>query len=281
MENAAEKYITVNGISCRYMTKGAGAPVLLIHGFGEFLEIWSFNLEPLSQHHLVYALDLPGHGLSDKPRIDYTVDLATEFIIEFMQTLGIERASLIGHSAGGRACLDTAINFPEKVNKLVLIDSGGLSNRVPFHYRLSTLPVLSDIIIRPTIKAGLRRGMEKAFYNPDLIEEAWLDLNYQYMKTPRAKDALISLIRSNATFSGPRPGVVMTSKLHLVKSPTLIIHGANDRVIPVEDARNASKLIPNSKLEVFARCGHCPHMEKPDEFNKAVIAFLKPDRQLA
>ena len=198
-----------------------------------------------------------------------------------MQTLGIERASLIGHSAGGRACLDTAINSPEKVNKLVLIDSGGLSNRVPFHYRLSTLPVLSDIIIRPTIKAGLRRGMEKAFYNPDIIEEEWLDLNYQYMKTPGAKDALISLIRSNATFSGPRPGVVMTSKLHLVKSPTLIIHGANDRVIPVEDARNASKLIPNSKLEVFARCGHCPHMEKPDELNKAVISFLKPDRQLA
>jgi len=270
-----ERYITVRGITTRYVAMGAGSPVLLAHGFGEFLEIWSFNLEPLSQHCLVYALDFPGHGLSGKPRVDYTAAFTTEFIIDFMQTLGIEHASLAGHSAGGLARLNAAINFPDKVDKLVLVDSGGLGDEVSIHYRLATLPVLGEILIKPTVKAGIKRGLKRAFYNPDIVKEEWIDLNCQYLKMPGAKEVMLSIIRNGANLSGPRPGLVMTSKLHLVKSPTLIIHGFDDPVVPVGNARNASNLIPNSKLEVFADCGHCPHLEKAAEFNEAVISFLE------
>ena len=269
-----EHYITVRGITTRYVVMGAGSPVLLAHGFGEFLEIWSFNLEPLSQHCLVYAFDFPGHGLSEKPRVDYTAAFTTEFIIDFMQTLGIEHASLVGHSAGGLACLNVAINFPEKVDKLVLVDSGGLGDEVPILYRLATLPVLGEVIIKPTIKAGISRGIKRAFYNPDIVKEDWIDLNCQYLQMHGAKEAMLSIIRNSASLSGPRPGLVMTDKLHLVKSPTLIIHGADDPVVPVGNAQNATNLIPNSKLEVFANCGHCPHIEKAAEFNEAVISFL-------
>lgn len=270
-----EAYITVKGISTRYITMGAGSPVLFVHGFGEFQEIWSFNLESLSQDYLVYALDLPGHGLSQKPPLDYTSTFMTEFVVDFMQTLKIERASLIGHSAGGHTCLNIAINFPKNVEKLVLVDSGGLGDKVPIHYRLATLPLLGEIIIRPTIKAGIKRGIKGAFYNPDIVKAEWVDLNHRYQKMPGAKEAMLSIIRSSATFTGPRHGLLMTPKLHLVKSPTLIIHGADDRIVPVEYAQTASNLIPDSKLEVFAECGHCPHIEKAVEFNETVIAFLR------
>ena len=274
MENLDEKYIAVNGINIRYVVMGTGAPVLLVHGFGEFMEVWWFNIRPLSERYQVYAMDLPGHGLSDKPAIDYSLFFATEFVINFMETIGIEHASLIGHSMGGGMCLNVAINFPERVDKLILVDSGGLSKEAPLLYRLCTLPIVGEVVTAPTVKVGLRRGIKRAFYNPDLVTEEMVDKDYEFMKMPETKRAMLNIIRSNADIRGPYPETVMTDKLHLVKSPTLLIHGAQDEVAPVEYAQNACQLIPNARLKVINECGHCPHIEKASEFNEAVIAFM-------
>ena len=276
MENINEKYIAVNGVTIRYVVMGAGSPLLLVHGFGEFLETWWFVAKPLSQHYLVYALDLPGHGLSEKPHIDYSVAHGAEFVVGFMQALGIKHASLIGHSAGGLLCLIVAINFPQMVDKLILVDSGGLGKGVPLHYRLCTIPILGDIVIKPTIKAGIRMGMERGFYDKGLVTEEWVEKSYQYMKMPGVKQTLLSVIRSNATLKGSRPEAIEIDKLHLIKSPTLLIHGAQDEIVPLEDAQNASSLTPDARLEVFENCGHCPHIEKVPKFIEAVVAFLKP-----
>ena len=147
-----ERYVSVDRVSTRYVLEGAGPPVLLIHGFGEFLEVWGYNITPLSEYFSVYAMDLPGHGLSGEPPGNDTLDFTSEFIVHFMQALGIGHASLVGHSLGGLVCLSVAINFPEKMDKLVLVDSAGLSKEAPLIYRLATLPVLGDIILRPTLK---------------------------------------------------------------------------------------------------------------------------------
>jgi 4,5:9,10-diseco-3-hydroxy-5,9,17-trioxoandrosta-1(10),2-diene-4-oate hydrolase len=274
MQVADERHITVKGVNIRYVVRGAGSPVLLIHGFGVFLELWWFNIEPLSKRYLVYAMDLPGHGLSDKPPIDYTLFFATEFAADFMQALGIEHASLIGHSMGGLLALSVAINFPEKVDKLILVDSAGLSKDAPLLYRLCTVPVIGDIIVKPTIKASLRHGMKRSFYNPELVTEEMVEKDYELMRMPGTKQALLSIIRNNASLSGPHPDVVMTDKLHMVKSPTLLIHGAQDQVIPVEHVQNAYSLISDAKLEVLDECGHCPQIEKAAEFNEIIMQFL-------
>jgi len=126
-----ERCVNIGGISTRYVVEGRGSPILLIHGFGEFLEVWGYNISPLSEHFTVYALDLPGHGLSEEPRADYTLDYAARFVADFMKTLEIKRASLVGHSLGGLLCLKIAIDFPDRVDKLILVDSAGLSNRWP------------------------------------------------------------------------------------------------------------------------------------------------------
>jgi len=275
MEKLDEKYITVEGFKIRYIVSGDGAPTLLIHGFGEFLEVWWFNINPLSEHCQVYAVDLPGHGLSSKPAVDYSISFIHECIVNFMQAVGMEHANLIGHSMGGGIALSMAINFPDKVDKLILVDTAGLSTEASLLHRLCTLPVLGKIIMGPTIKAGLRYGMKKAFYNPNLLTEEMVNKIYEFQKIPGTKQAMLSLIRSNANISGPHPEKNTADKLHLIKSPTLLIHGAQDEVIPVEHAQNACQVIPNARLKVVDECGHCPHIEKAAEFNEAVIAFLK------
>jgi len=279
LKETDNQYITVNGITIRYIVRGDGPPILLIHGFGEFVESWAFNIEPLSEHYLVYVLDLPGHGLSEKPKINYSPLLVADFVIGFMQALRISRASLIGHSIGGFMCLSTAINFPEKVDRLVLVDSGGVSKEMPLRYRLAALPILGEIMVEPTVKAGLRMGIKGTFYNPDLVTDEMVDMTYKYLRMRGAKRAMLSIIRNITNLNGASPEAVVIDKLHLVNAPTLIIHGAQDKTVPVDEVENASKLIPEARLAVFEECGHVPHLEKPAEFNETVLAFLQSERQ--
>jgi pimeloyl-ACP methyl ester carboxylesterase len=117
--------------------------------------------------------------------------------------------------------------------------------------------------------------MKKGFYNPEIIARDWVDLSYKYLKMPKLKRTLWNLIRSNASIDGLNPELIVTDKLRMIKSPTLIIHGAQDEVIPVEYARLACKLIPNVRCEVIDECGHCPQIEKAAQFNDLVAAFLR------
>jgi len=268
-----EKYIEVAGISIRYISIGRGPALLLFHGFGEFLETWPFNIDSFSQYYTVYAIDLPGRGLSQEPGVSYTLDFGTKFALSFMEALKIKRAILIGHSVCGSLCLNLAIKFPEKVDRLILVGSTGLSKKeASFLYRLITL--LGKFIIEPT-KADILAGVKKAFYNPDIVTEQLVNKAYQYLMMPKTKEALLNILRSNVDGKSIKPEMILSEKLHLVNPPTLIIHGVQDRVIPVEYAQNARNLIPEVRLKVFDECGHCPHIERASEFNQAVIAFLK------
>jgi len=272
-EDVDTKYINVDGISTRYVSQGKGPVLLLFHGFAEFLETWFFNIDSLSQYYTVYAIDLPGHGLSQEPRVSYTLDFGTKFALSFMKALKIKRSTLIGHSVCGSLCLNLAIKFPDKVDRLILVGSTGLNKKeASFLYRLVTL--LGKFIIEPT-KADVLAGVKKAFYNPEVATEELVNKAYQYLIMSKTKDALLNIVRSNVDGKNIKPEVILDERLRLVSSPTLIIHGAQDRVIPVEYAYDACNLIPKARLKVLAECGHCPHIEKASEFNQAATAFLK------
>jgi pimeloyl-ACP methyl ester carboxylesterase len=168
-----------------------------------------------------------------------------------------------------------AINRPDKVDRLILADSGGLTKEVSLFYRLCTLPIIGDIIVRPTVKTSLKQGMKRAFYNPELITEQMVDKNYERIKRPETKRTMLSVIRSNANLRGPQPEAVLTDRLHLVKASTLFIHGEQDPFISIADVQHACDLIPNASLRVIPESGHCPFIEKATEFNEAVITFLQ------
>lgn len=275
MEELNEKYVTVEGTTIRYIVRGTGPSVLLIHGFGEFLEIWSYNIAALSEYFTVYAIDLPGHGRSEESKCDYTLAFAANFVVDFMDAMGIQRTSVVGHSVGGVICLSMTIDTPNRIDKLVLVDSGGFSKKAPLIYRLATLPLLGEIVFRPTVKALIRVGMNGRFCNPEVVTEEWVDMAYKYLKMPKAKNTLLNIVRSNISINGMNPELIVTDKLHLVRSPTLLIHGMQDTFIPVQHAQNAYNLIPHAMLKVIDECGHIPQMEKALEFNEAVLAFLR------
>ena len=267
-----ENYIDVDGISIRYVSKGKGPELLLFHGFGEFLETWLFNLDFLSQYYTVYAIDLPGHGSSQEPKVSYTLDFGTRFAIGFMEALEIKHASLIGHSVCGSLCLNLAIKCPEKVDRLILVGSTGLCRReASYLYRLMAL--FNKAVAWPT-KTIILAAVKIAFYNPDIVTEELMNKAYQYLTMPKTRDALLNILRSNIEDKSIKPEMLMDNNLHLVSSPALIIHGIQDRVIPVEYVQDACNLIPEAKLEVFDECGHCPHIEKANEFNQTTLAFL-------
>ena len=275
-ESEYEKYITINGMKIRYLMRGVGSRILLLHGFGEFLESWDLNIRPLSEHYQVCTMDLPGHGLSDKPDVAYNLFFFTKFITNFMQALGIEHASLIGHSMGGHISLSVAINFPEKVDKLVLETSGGLSNDVSLLRKACSIPVLVGADTKESMgKVALEQRIKREFYNPDFVAKEIADMSYRFTQMPEAKRVTLSILHHAVTPDGLRPEVVMNDRLHLVESPTLLIHGAQDEIHPLELSQNACCLIPNARLKVIDECGHYPHIEKAAEFNEAVIAFLK------
>jgi pimeloyl-ACP methyl ester carboxylesterase len=268
------EYVPVDGTRIRYLSRGCGPPVLLIHGLGQSLEVWWFNIGPLSEHYRVYAMDLPGHGFSDKPAVDYTLSLFAKYVVGFMDALDIRRASLVGHSLGGGISMGMAVSQPDRVDKIVLVDSGSLSGKIPLGYRLCMLPVVGDILVRPTIKSEVRRRTKKAFYNPDLLTDDMVDLNCRLLRIPGVKDTMLSLIRNAGGLKVKNAEVAISDNLCTIKAPTLLIHGAQDRAVPLDSARNACQLIPDSRLEIIEECGHCPHLEKPSKFNRAVESFL-------
>ncbi|MCD6453243.1 MAG: alpha/beta fold hydrolase [Dehalococcoidales bacterium] len=270
-----EDYVTVEGMRLHYVACGVGSPLLLLHGFSEFSGTWELNLPFLSNYYRVYAIDLPGHGLSDKPEVSYQISFFTESVIGFMQALGISRASLIAHSFGGAVAIKVAVDSPEKVARLILETSFGLSDDVSLLHRLCTVPVFSDTdITESEVESALEHRMRMEFYNPDLAAKEMVNRSYQFMMIPEMKRVSLSILRSWIGGEGLRPEVMMLGRLHQIKSPTLLVHGVQDNIHPVELSRQAAKLIPGAKLKIFDKCGHCPHIEKAAEFNYVVRAFL-------
>jgi len=277
-ENEGEKYVTVDGISVRYAVRGAGPPVVLLHGFCEFLETWDLNLRALSQHFRVYALDLPGHGLSDKPYLDYTISFFAGFIIDFMHSVGIDRASLVSHSFGGAIAISITVGFPEQVDRLVLESSFGLNNDVTLLHKLCSIPVLAGAErTGSAVSTHLEQRIGVEFHNPDPIVREIVRRSYLFMQMPEARRVMLNVMHNWVNVDGLRPEVVMLDRLSLVKAPTLFIHGDRDDIHPLELSQHAQRLVPNSRLKVFNSCGHCPHLERAAEFNHEVLAFLGKD----
>lgn len=269
-----EKYITLNGARIRYTVMGAGPAVVLLHGLGGFLETWGLNIIPLSNHYKVYALDLPGHGLSDKLEGCYIPDCATGFLINIMDILGIERATLIGHSLGGAISINTAANFPNKVDRLVLVSSAGLSRKVPISYRLFSTPLLGKLTIMLTGKYLANLGMRNLFHKLDYVSAEIRSLVMASPHKPLTSEELLGIARHNVGIGGLRQHSLMIDKLPTIRMQTLFIHGARDRVFPIEHVNKSFGLVPNAIVKLFNYCGHLPHVERPVKFNEIVLSFL-------
>ena len=271
-----DRYIKIGNINTRYWAEGdKGSNVILIHGLGASADIWMHNISALAEAQRVYAPDLVGFGRSDKPDVKYLPSYMAAFINDFMTTLNIENACLVGMSLGGGVALQYQLQFPGKTQKLVLVDSAGLGREVPLAMRLATVPLMGELMLSPS-RAGMAFVLKQLVYDPAVITDALIDLYFGLNFSQGAAKTLISVLRACATMHGARPDVLdpIINNLDNIKIPTLIIWGREDRLFPVGHACFAREKIPDSYLYIFDQCGHMPNFERPDEFNSLVLNFL-------
>ena len=268
---------TLHGRTVVYAEAGEGPVLLLIHGMGGNFENWHAVIEPLARDHTVIAPDLPGHGDSAPGGGDYSIGALAAGLRDLLLALGHERATLVGHSLGGGIAMQFAYQFPEMVERLVLVSSGGLGSEVSPILRAAALPG-ADLFIAATAGVGgsvgsaLGRGLRAVGLRPN-ADVAEVARGYASLADPKRRAAFLATVRSVIGTGGQR--VNAGDRLYLAEAlPVLIIWGARDPIIPAHHGESAHRSIPGSRLEVFEGVGHLPQLEAPGRFIAVLEEFL-------
>ena len=193
-KNIGDGWVEVDGLRVHYLRAGEGdAPVLLLHGGGYDFASLSYKraISLISEHHQVFTPDWPGYGESDKPEMEYTTEYYVGFLGRLMEALGLEKASLVGISMGGAISVGFSLRSPQRVEKLVLVDSHGLGGEVPggmASYALVRLPLLSRLVWAALGRSRklIRGSLQSVFYDPEAVTEDIVDEVYQLAKKPGA-----------------------------------------------------------------------------------------------
>ena len=276
MSRAQHKDVTLGGVNVHYVQAGQGPVVLLLHGLGASWVTWSRNIVPLAEAGFTaVALDMPGHGDSDKPdHWDYDPAGGAELVHDFSRALGAERVSLVGNSAGGLTAALFALEHPGIVDRLVLVASGGLTKRAYLFLRMVSLPVLGSLIYRPWLhrKMGVNK---RIFYRPPPFLDEVLPELRRVHALPGSRLAVLRSIRASVSYFGLKGQHRIVNRLKALPIPLMTVWGENDIVVSVSHAEMFRRELPLSTVHTMPECGHWPHMEKPDDFNDLLNAFLK------
>ena len=261
------KETTVFGQKIYYVEAGFGPNVILLHGLGGSTQAWQFNIGPLAEKFHVYVPDQIGFGKSDKPLVNYRIRTYVDFLDQFCKQLKIERATLVGNSMGGWIAAAFTAAFPDRVDKLVLVDAAGYAPPKDLDTRVL-------FALNPTTREGMKLLTAKVFYNKAFQTDAAIDMAIA-ARLAAGDGFTIKMI----TESIIRGEDFLDDTVKTIKRPTLIVWGREDGLTPLSDAERFQKDIAGSKLVVFDQCAHVPNLEKPGEFNAAVIKFLTADAQ--
>lgn len=274
------QWIDVDRMKIHLLTAGeTGSPVVLLHGGGtDSAELsWKKTIPALAHSHRVYAPDWPGYGMSDRPKIDYTLEFHVGFLGRLLDNLGLEKAMLAGLSLGGGSVLGFVLDHPERVERLALVDSYGYMSKIPYG-------LLSYLIVRTPLVNELTwwslkysRGMSAyllstIFGDPKKVTPELIDEMFATLKQQHAGRAFTSFQRSEAL-----PGRLRSNfmdRLGELYMPVLFIQGEKDRLVPLTLTQQAQQRTAGSKLEIIPGAGHWPNREAPEVFNQAITTFF-------
>ena len=263
--DVAERYVMLSHGRTRYLEAGSGDPTILLHGvgFGSGGDYWRLNIGPLAGKLRVIAPDFVGWGLGDRLDREYSFGYLVDFVRELQDGLGIERSNIVGHSMGGWVASLFAYESPSRVQKLVLVDAGGL--------RVRTLHSMTEFT--PPTRDELREqlgGRVDPAAEADL--DRWADGDFRKTQVPGALEAYRKVL---AHMNDPehRKRYQTLRRIPHIQAPTLVVWGRNDQVNALEMGEETQRLIPGSELVVLD-CGHFLPTERPDEFNRALLDFL-------
>jgi 2-hydroxy-6-oxonona-2,4-dienedioate hydrolase len=263
----AAKDATVFGYKLHYLEAGRGEPIILLHGSGGEGARWMPTIQGLAANFRVIAIDQVGFGQSDKPLTIYHSGVFAGFLAQFMKTIGVPKAAIMGQSMGAGVALHLAVHHPEMVERLVLVDGGG------YRAAAGTPAAPPNWHNRQIANAGTleesREYLEKLYYDHGFVTDKLVEQNLIL----RLRSAYT--VESMQTASDRGLGGVSEDEVRAIKAPTLLIWGMNDPLSAVANADKLNAAIKNSRKILFEKAGHYPFLEHADKFNQVVLEFLK------
>lgn len=274
-----EWQIELHGRRVIYRVAGSGPPVVLIHGMLNSSSHWRSVALNLAREHTVIAPDLIGHGDSAAPRGDYSLGAHASSIRDLLAAIGVDRASIVGHSLGGGVAMQFFYQFPQRTERLILVSSGGLGHEVSPMLRTAALPGVSALLsmtIHPGLTGALMNGGRR-------LREREIRLGVYMQAIARAlrplenseaRQAFLQTLRAVIDVHGQR--VSATDRLYLLeRTPTMIVWGERDNTIPMQHGREAHEAIPHSYFRTLAKAAHFPHLEDPEGLSDALRDFIE------
>jgi len=266
---APGKFINLSGHSTHYIEKGEGAPVILLHGWFHDSQMWSKNIDALAKAFKVYAVDLWGFGYSTREPVDYGYPLYADQLLQFMDALNIEQASLMGQSMGAGTSILFCTQHRKMVNKMVLVTSGGMPNPPLLMTRIACVPGIGEFLFR---MGGSRRGILKTVFIHDekSIADGYFEDLTRFHQIKGTTEALLKSLRKN--FFDKLPDEI--HRLAEMDVPVLLTWGHQDKSISLDIGLRMHKILKGSRLEILDQAGHCPNYEQSEKFNQVAISFL-------
>jgi pimeloyl-ACP methyl ester carboxylesterase len=272
--------IDIDGARVNYVELGPKSrkhlPILFIHGLAGCWQNWLEQLPRFSKRHRVVALDLPGFGASPKPPWEISIPAYGRVVDQFCETLGLTKAIVVGNSMGGFVAAEHAINYPERVDRLVLVSAAGISQT-----QVRRRPLMAFLGVSTAVTAAAAANARRSVSRPGLRDMAY---GLVFRHPNRLRPELLYEQHVNGV---NRPGFLpaldallsydFRERLPKIDKPTLIVWGTNDLIVPPRDADEFERLIENSRKAIFADTGHVPQMERPARFNRLLEAFIGDD----
>jgi pimeloyl-ACP methyl ester carboxylesterase len=270
--------VTLHGHTLSYVDSGSGEAVLFVHGLLGSHRNWRYLVDRLDNTNRVIVPDLFGHGASEKHEGDYSPAAHAGTLRDLINRLGIDRVTIVGHSLGGGISLAFCYLFPERVERLVLVGTGGLGREVSPMLRAATLPV-ADLVLPVLASQWVRGGAEIVGRGLSLfgwrashdIRAAWE--GFTELSDADSRRAFLATTRAVVN-SGGQSIAAHEYLAELTGVPLLVVWGTNDMVIPADHAKRAAELAPSCRVEMFDGAGHFPHLDQPDLFADVLRDFM-------
>jgi len=279
--NKASKFIEIDGMNVHYRDEGNkndSLPLILIHGTGASLHTWEGWVNDLKNSKRVISMDLPAYGLTGpNPSKDYSITFYIGFIDKFLENLGVKRAILCGNSLGGSIAWNYTLAYPEKVEKLILVDAGGYPTKpksVPIMFRLARMPIINNIFKVILPRSAVESSVKNVYVNDNKVTDELVDRYFELSLREGNRQAFLDRMMAFI----PKPNEKNTNKSAQIKdiqTPTLILWGAEDGLIPTDVAQKFHKDLPNDTLVILPNLGHTPMEEDPKTTLVEVKRFLK------
>ena len=267
---------SIDGLALHYVREGRGPAIVLLHGLGGFGESWRKTIDVLARSADVLALDLPGYGLSAKPRARYDLDFFARVLHGFLDVMGIGQVSLVGHSLGGAVAVTYALTHTARVDRLALVSAvvPGFDYRPSWLYRLATVRGLAEAAALCASRPLYRAALARCFHAPMPREiDALMDWSYAARTCWDAKVAYLATLRDvRADFAGRAAAYRRVAGT--LGLPVLLVHGRQDPVVGATHCANVAKGFPRASVRWVDGCGHFPQIEHAEIVNRWLEDFL-------